>query len=74
MALLNKLQTGGSNLTNLNGTTPPTPNFKDSKVHNEYSINGSPNILRKPSPSELDLEGQVPKYNYRNNAPEGRTF
>lgn len=74
MALLNKLQTGGSNLTNLNGTTPRTPDLKASKVHDEYSINGSPILANKPSPSLLDLEGKVPSTNYRDNAPEGRTF
>lgn len=74
MAILDKLTSGGSNFTRLNGTTPSIPNFKDSKVHDEYSINGKPNIPNKPSPSGLDLNGEVPLNNYRNNAPEGRTF
>jgi len=25
-----------------------------SKLHNEYSINGNPNVPNKPSPSQLD--------------------
>ena len=74
MAILDKLTSGGSNFTRLNGATPSIPNFKDSKVHDEYSINGKPNIPNKPSPSGLDLNGEVPLNNYRNNAPEGRTF
>lgn len=74
MAILDKLTSGDSNFTRLNGTTPPIPNFKDSKVHDEYSINGNPNVKGKPSPSTLDLEGKVPSTNYRDNAPEGRTF
>ena len=74
MALLNKLTTGASNLTNLNGVTPITPDYKQSKVHDTYSINNNPQIPGLPSPSILDLEGITPAYNYRDNAPEGRTF
>lgn len=74
MAILDKLKTQGSVLSNLNGGQAVVPNFKDSKLHNEYSINGKPNVPKKPSPSELDLNGEVPKSNYRDNAPEGRTF
>ena len=35
-------------------------NLKQSKLHDEYSINGTPNILGKPSPSILDLGGVNP--------------
>lgn len=31
-----------------------------SKLHFDYSINGNPEILGKPSPSELDLDGIAP--------------
>ena len=38
MGLLDKLQTqGGSNLSNLNGRTPSTPEFAQSKLHDTYS-------------------------------------
>jgi hypothetical protein len=74
MALINKLQQGGSPYSVLNGATPSIPQFADSKLHYEYSINGNPNVPKKPSPSTLDLDGQVPTTNYRDNAPEGRTF
>jgi hypothetical protein len=74
MALISKLQTGGSPLSVGNGSTPPTPNFAGSKLHDTYSINGTPTMPTKPTPSELDLEGLVPNNNYRDNAPEGRTF
>ena len=74
MALLDKLTIAGSNLSSLNGTTPSIPNFAGSKLHYTYSINDIPNILNKPSPSQLDLNGDVPASNYRDNAPEGRTF
>jgi hypothetical protein len=33
------------------------------------SINGNPEILGQPSPSNLDLNGQTPANNYKNNAP-----
>jgi len=74
MALRDKLETVGSNLSSLNGGTPPIPNFAGSKLHDTYSINDIPNIVGKPSPSQLDLNGDVPASNYRDNAPEGRTF
>lgn len=74
MGLKDKLLNQDSNLTNLDGTTPPIPNFKLSKRHFEYSINGNPNIPFQPSPSQLDLNGKVPSYNYKDNAPEGASF
>lgn len=74
MALINKLQSGGSVLSNLNGGNATIPNFKESKLHYEYSINDTPNIPGKPNPSQLDLDGKIPATNYRDNAPEGRTF
>jgi len=42
MGLLNKLTTGQSQLTALNGTTPVTPNFQQSTLHKEYSTIGAP--------------------------------
>ena len=75
MALLDKLSTGGSVLSKLNGKNASIPQFKDSKLHNQYSINGEPDILKRlPTPSQLDLNGEVPSTNYRDNAPEERTF
>ena len=74
MALIDKLQNQGSTLSNLNGATPTIPNFAGSQLHYTYSINDTPNIPGKPSPSQLDLNGEVPSTNYRDNAPEGRSF
>ena len=77
MGLLDKLTTGaGSVLSNGNGTTPTTPvgATKESKLHDEYSINGVPNQPEKPTPSILDLNGVTPANNYRDNAPEGASF
>lgn len=69
MSILNRLQNQGSNLSQLNGSTPTTPNFASSKLHDEYSINGAPNIVNKPSPSNLDLNGQTPS-RYIDNLPQ----
>ena len=74
MALINKLQQQGSTYSSLNGSTPSIPDFAGSELHKEYSINGDPNVPSKPSPSTLDLNGQKPSYNYRDNAPEGASF
>jgi len=61
MSILNKLQSQGSTLSKFNGTTPSTPDFADSKVHNTYSINGDPSLTGKPAPSRL-ASGFLPKY------------
>ncbi len=74
MALLDKLTTAGSNLSNLNGSTATVPNFAGSKLHDTYSINNIPVVPGKPTPSLLDLQGEVPANNYRDNAPENSTF
>ncbi len=70
MSLKNKLTSGTSNLTAFNGVTPSTmPGASDqSKLHNEYSLNGSPNLPLKPSPSQLDLNGITPA-KYTDNLP-----
>lgn len=74
MALKDKLTANGSVLSSLNGTTPTIPNLKGSQLHDTYSINSIPTIPGKPSPSELDLQGEIPSNNYRDNAPEGASF
>ena len=77
MGLLNKLISGvGSLLSNGNGATPSTPvgATPQSKLQDTYSINGTPNVPNKPQPSTLDLDGQVPANNYRDNTPEGASF
>ncbi len=74
MGLKDKLSNAGSTLSNLNGGTAAVPNFALSKLHYEYSINDTPNIPGKPAPSQLDLDGQTPANNYRDNTPEGASF
>jgi len=54
MSILSRLRTQGSTLSSNNGNTPATPNFASSTLHNEYSLNGNPNMANKPSPSVLD--------------------
>jgi len=66
MGLLNKLETGQSTLTGLNGGTPATPEFSLSKLHDTYSVNGDPNVPNKPSPSSLDSGNPA---RYLNNLP-----
>mgnify|MGYP003641524674 FL=1 len=71
MGLLDKLNTNGSNLSQFDGTTPPlmTSANPQSNVHNEYSINGNPNLNGYPSPSNLDLDGVTPP-KYLDNPPQ----
>ena len=42
--------------------------LRDSKLHDEYSINGIPNVKGKPDPSLLDLDGITPE-KYLDNPP-----
>jgi|694.fasta_scaffold82954_2 hypothetical protein len=74
MAIINQLLKQGSIYSNLNGGDAIIPFFKGSKLHNEYSLNGKPFLIFKPKPSKLDLNGETPSNNYRNNTPEGRSF
>lgn len=41
-------------LGNRGTVQPQEPQLVVSKLHNEYSINGNPNVPNKPSPSQLD--------------------
>jgi len=71
MGLKDQLANNGSNLTKWDGVTPsdmPGVN-PQSRLHNEYSINGNPNMAKKPSPSQLDLDGLTPPQ-YLNNLPK----
>jgi len=68
MGLLDKLTTGGSQLSQYDGQTPPPSNIdvQGSTLHDQYSINGKPNMNGFPSPSLLDLNGQVPSISSAN--------
>jgi hypothetical protein len=74
MSLLNKLTTGQSQLTALNGVTPATPDYQQSTLHKQYSTIGAPTSIQVrplngvlPSPSQLDRQGEPAKY--LNNLP-----
>tara|TARA_B100001093_G_scaffold457654_1_gene469500 strand:- start:3073 stop:3345 length:273 start_codon:yes stop_codon:yes gene_type:complete len=59
MALIDKIKDtkfgyGGADLPKFGDTA------KASKLHNEYSLNGNPEVLGKPEPSEFDLNGINP--------------
>lgn len=70
MGLKDKLQNQGSNLSKYDGATVPQMDGAKpgSKLHDEYSINGNPNVPGKPTPSNLDLNGVTPPQ-YLNNLP-----
>ena len=71
MGLLKKLTVTGSPLSKNNGGNvsimPGTS--PQSKLHDEYSINGNPSIANKPTPSVLDLDGLKPANSYDQTAP-----
>ena len=67
MALLDKYNQGGSTLSGPQSPNTPVGATKQSKLHDEYSLNGNPNVQfpnpflkLKPSPSDLDLNGTTP--------------
>lgn len=44
------------------GLTPDNvSSLQSSKLHKQYSINGNPNLVNKPTPSKLDPE-KINKY------------
>lgn len=71
MGLLDKLTQEGSNLSQFDGQTPPPLNIdvQGSTLHNQYSINGTPNMTGFPTPSLLDLNGETPP-RYLDNPPQ----
>ena len=70
MGLLTQLQTNGSNYSQFDGVTPPNmPSANpQSTTHDEYSLNGNPNMPNLPTPSLLDLDGVTPP-KYLDNPP-----
>ena len=72
MSLIKKLKEDGSTLSGFNGETPVNTipgGTPDSKLHNAYSINGTPGLPGMPTPSELDINGETPA-KYTDNLPE----
>jgi hypothetical protein len=75
---INPLSTKQSQL-HVDGTNNPGYSIVGADValvnseYQQYDVGVStPNAL--PQPSQLDLSGVIPPYNYRANTPEGRTF
>lgn len=70
MGLLNLLTNNGSTLSQFDGQTPPVmPGANPlSTLHDEYSLNGTPQMVNKPQPSNLDLDGITPP-RYLDNPP-----
>jgi len=60
MGIYNKLTKEGSLYSSLDGATPSVPDFKSSKLHNTYSINGDPKMNINQQPSLFDLNGKTP--------------
>lgn len=60
----------GSQLSEFDGQTPPPSNIdvQGSTLHYQYSINGTPNMVGFPTPSQLDLDGVTPP-KYLDNPP-----
>lgn len=71
MGLLNMLTQQGSQLSEFDGQTPPPANIDvaGSTLHYQYSINGNPNMMGFPTPSQLDLDGVTPD-RYLDNPPQ----
>jgi hypothetical protein len=63
----------GTQVTSTLSTKGETQNNLDklsnSQLHDEYSINGNPNIDNRPVPSVLDLDGITPE-KYLDNPPK----
>ena len=58
MSILNKLNSDGSNLSKLDGTTPNSPNLSDSKLEgNLRSGNSNLTKLSGTTPTNPDLAG-----------------
>lgn len=74
MALLDKYNQNISTLSGPKSPKTPVGATDQSKLHDEYSLNGNPNVKQKPSPSVLSLKGATPKDSYKNTAPEGASF
>ena len=71
MGLLDMLTQQGSQLSEFDGQTPPIVNqdTQESTLHYQYSINGTPNMVGFPTPSQLDLDGVTPP-RYLDNPPQ----
>jgi|TARA_B110000908_G_scaffold169378_1_gene226411 hypothetical protein len=78
-SLLNKYNAGGNPLARPGSpSTPATPNFEVSTLHDEYSLDGDPNALAVrptngslPAPTSL---ANLDPITYKDTSPEGSSF
>ena len=75
-SLVNKLEKDGSPLSKDNGATPATPDFAESTLHFEYSLDTNPDKLsvrprngQLPSATSLAPGDGIEKY--KDNLPAG---
>jgi hypothetical protein len=75
-SLVNRLEKDGSPLSLDNGATPSTPDFAESTLHKEYSLDSNPDKLsvrprngNLPEATELATGDGVAKY--KDNLPAG---
>tara|TARA_R110000772_G_scaffold186254_2_gene297469 strand:+ start:687 stop:917 length:231 start_codon:yes stop_codon:yes gene_type:complete len=76
MSIINLYNTSPSDLASRPLTVPAGSFFGTnlSKLHDEYSLNANPKLPSLPSPTSLGLRGLIPADNYKDNAPENRSF
>ncbi len=78
-SLLKKFNAGGNPLA-LAGSpaSPSTPDFEVSTLHDEYSLDGDPNVLAvKPKNGSLPEPTKLANLDptkYKDNSPEGASF
>jgi len=68
------LKKGSPYSLNSGGESPAPGTSKQSRLHDEFSLNGNPSIKPTykgfPKPSTLDLNGLKPKNSYDQTAPD----
>tara|TARA_Y100001972_G_scaffold101329_1_gene126155 strand:- start:7513 stop:7770 length:258 start_codon:yes stop_codon:yes gene_type:complete len=75
-SLIDKLRIDGSDLSRNNGETPVTPDFAESTLHKEYSLEANPSKLEvRPRTGNLPEATSLSNFDsiekYKDNLPEG---
>lgn len=69
MSVKEKLLAGESSLTGLNGAVPQVVDQQLSTLHNQYSLDGNPNMNNLPNPTSLAFKVKEDR-KYLNNLPK----
>ncbi len=69
MSVKEKLLAGESSLTGLNGAVPQVADQQLSTLHNQYSLDGNPNMSNLPNPTSLAFKVKEDS-KYLNNLPK----